>query len=148
MILSTGMADMIDAQKAWDIIYRNHACICACTSEYPCSLERANLKRITALRKEFYVPIGFSDHTIGSQAAIIAASLGAAYYEKHFTLDHKLRGPDHHFSANAQELREWTDAIRSTYIMLGSGKIEPTEQERVNRSNWRRASGQKIRGAA
>ena len=101
------------------------------------------------MRRVFYeTPIGFSDHTIGSQAAIIAAALGACYYEKHFTLDNHLRGPDHEFSANPQELREWADAIRNTYIMLGSGRIEPTEQERANRVNWRRKSGQQIRGNA
>ena len=150
LILSSGMADMADIDNALHTVFhRAPVLMCVCTSEYPCPPEHANVSRISTLRSVYHsVPVGFSDHTIGSQAAIIAATLGACYYEKHFTMDQSLRGPDHSFAATPSGLRQWADAIRTTYKMLGSGRIEPTEHERVNRVNWRRRSGQQIRGAA
>lgn len=149
IILSTGMAD------AWDIRLAARAAkgvpltVCVCTSEYPCPPAHANLARITTLRQILpEAEIGFSDHTVGAQAVAVAAALGATYYEKHFTLDNDLIGPDHNFSANPSQLIEWVSAIKTSIAVLGSSEIRPTEQERINRAKWRRASGQKIRGIA
>ncbi len=147
MILSIGMADTSDVQKAVRLVRHLPLTVCVCTSEYPCPPEHANLARITTLQEMFpYAEIGFSDHTIGSDAASIAAALGATYFEKHFTLDNALPGPDHAFSANPYELWCWVNRIKGALDMLGDGEIKPTESERVNREKWRRASGQKIRG--
>lgn len=149
LILSTGMAD------AWDVRIAVHTAravpllVCVCTSEYPCPPEHANLLRIETLRSILPdVPIGFSDHTEGPQAAVAAAALGAAYFEKHFTLDNTLPGPDHKFSANPAQLANWVWSIKHARTLLGDGKIEPSEVERANRTKWRRESGQQIRGAA
>lgn len=149
LILSIGMAD------AWDVLASVAACgetpliVCACTSEYPCPPEHANLARIATLGKICPdIPIGFSDHTIGAGAATIAAALSACYIEKHFTLDVFIHGPDHAWSATPERLQTWAEAIRTTHAMLGSGEIEPTESERENRDKWRRKSGQRIRGSA
>lgn len=147
IILSSGMADMCDVDEALHAVGNTPVMMLVCTSEYPCQPTNANLERIQTLRKIYpHVPIGFSDHTEGPQAAIIAATLRASYFEKHFTLDNKLRGPDHAFSANPIELTNWVSAIREVRTLLGHGRIEPTEQERANRVNWRRKSGQQIRG--
>lgn len=154
MILSTGMADAFDIHAAFQAINERRdepapLVICACTSEYPCPPQDANLLRVKRMRGIFkHTPIGFSDHTTGSEAAVVAAALGACYFEKHFTMDNTLRGPDHDFSASPNELWAWADGIRLAHVLLGDGEIKPTEQERVNRVNWRRASGQQIRGAA
>lgn len=148
MILSTGMADMRDVSAALEATKAVPVIICACTSLYPCEPQDANLARITQLALIYDEVTGFSDHTIGSQAAVIAVALGAKYLEKHFTMDNSLSGPDHAFSANPRQLREWVDAIRSTRVMLGDGIIKPTAQEKINRDKWRRTSGQQIRGAA
>ena len=150
LILSTGMADARDILAAGNIAL---ACGCSklvylvCTSEYPCAPKHANLKRITTLKKTFPL-VGFSDHTVGTAAATVATTLGACYLEKHFTLNNFMRGPDHAFSANPWQLEDWVKAIRGVSVLMGTGRIAPTEQERVNRVNWRRASGQQIRGAA
>jgi sialic acid synthase SpsE len=149
IILSTGMADLPDIYRAVDAVVEagSRAVICVCTSEYPCPAEHANLGRITTLREAFPTcPIGFSDHTIGPMAGMIAATLGAAYFEKHFTLDNDLHGPDHSFSANPEQLSNWAWSIRSALVMLGDGLVRPTEEEKRNRVKWRRASGQRIRG--
>lgn len=146
MILSTGMADAVDIGAA--LAESNAAIVCVCTSEYPCPPEHANLSRIRTMRKEFDVLTGFSDHTEGYSAGMIARALGASYFEKHFTLDKHAVGPDHSWSADALDLQQWCDMIRHVDVLLGTGRIEPTEQERVNRVHWRRKSGQQIRGAA
>lgn len=149
MILSTGMADTWDVCNAVRAARGVPLTICACTSEYPCPPEHANLARITTLRDMFpSVAIGFSDHTVGTQAAVMAAALGATYFEKHMTLNNRLPGPDHAFSANPSQLSEWVRSIRDAMKMLGDGLIRPTEAERVNRTKWRRDSGQQIRGVA
>ena len=147
MILSTGMAESHDVFCAMRAALPRQMMLLVCTSEYPCPLENANLQRITTLQSAVTIPVGFSDHTIGAKAAIIATALGACYLEKHFTLSNEMRGPDHAFSANPAGLERWASAIRKTRVLMGSGAIEPTQQERVNRINWRRTSGQKIRGA-
>lgn len=154
LILSTGMADFKDVETAWAVatapvegVPAVPVTICVCTSEYPCPPEHANLARIPTLGKEFTgVDIGFSDHTVGSEAAAVAAALGATYFEKHFTLDNDLPGPDHHFSANPKQLAEWVRTIKNVFKLLGDGEVTPTTQELSNRAKWRRASGQKIRG--
>lgn len=149
LILSTGMADYMDVFAATNVA-RASGCdqfiVCVCTSEYPCPYEHANLARIRTLQKTFQY-VGFSDHTEGSMAATIASALGACYIERHFTLDNQLRGPDHAFSANPTQLAYWAADIRAARTIMGSGRVAPTEQELSNRANWRRKSGQKIRGA-
>lgn len=150
VILSTGMADMENVREAIltvQVVSGRNPIVLACTSEYPCPPKNANLLRISTLRK-FIRWVGFSDHTVGAQAAMIAAALGACYFEKHFTLDNTLEGPDHAFSANPKALADWVLAIRSAYDYLGSGEIRPTAEETVNRARWRRKSGQQLRGVA
>lgn len=146
MILSTGMADPWDIRLAMQAARDVPLIVCVCTSLYPCPPEAANLGRITALRRWFCKDVGFSDHTVGPQAATVAAALGATYFEKHFTLDNQLLGPDHAFSANPAQLANWVWSIKNAMALLGDGEIKPTAQERINRPKWRRASGQQIRG--
>lgn len=150
MILSTGMADMEDVRRAVQAAISVPLTVCVCTSEYPCPPEHANLARIKTLRSasKDSIQVGFSDHTVGSEAAAVAAAIGATYFEKHFTLDNDLPGPDHHFSANPKQLSEWVRAIKNVFKLLGDGEVTPTSQEVLNRAKWRRASGQKIRGIA
>ena len=149
LIMSTGMADHTDIYAAANVA-RASGCdkliFCVCTSEYPCPPEHANLARIGTLKRTF-THIGFSDHTIGTDAAIIAATLGACYLETHFTLDNQLRGPDHAFSKDPKALKQWVDAIRNVRTMLGDWRVRPTDVEIAQRTQWRRKSGQKIRGS-
>lgn len=149
IILSTGMADAWEISIAAHIVVDNGnpLAVCVCTSEYPCPPEHANLSRIDTLR-EFMpgVIIGFSDHTESPLTGAVAAGLGAHYFEKHFTLDNRLPGPDHAFSADPQTLSRWVANIREAHRMRGDGGIKPTADEYENRKKWRRRSGQQIRG--
>lgn len=152
LILSSGMADWEDVDAAWLAtleVSTDRPLVCVCTSEYPCPLEHANVRRLEYLR--WMIPgtlLGFSDHTVGTMAATVACALGACYFEKHFTMSKLFSGPDHHFSADPKELREWVQAIRQAKVALGDGQVSPTDEERSNRDKWRRKSGQQLRGVA
>jgi N-acetylneuraminate synthase/N,N'-diacetyllegionaminate synthase len=111
-----------------------------CTSQYPTPLADTNLRRIGTLRGAFpAVPIGFSDHTQGSLAASIAVALGACFFEKHFTLDHGLPGPDHWFSEEPGNLAAWVASIRGAEIALGSSSVRPTESELLHKRDYQRS---------
>src|SRR6185437_15930975 len=80
IILSTGMAGKIELDKAIETISRYHAdiAILHCVSQYPTEPANANLKTITYLQKEYpEYTIGYSDHTIGISAPVVAVAMGA-----------------------------------------------------------------------
>ena len=100
------------------------------TSEYPTPPQNVNLQKLKTLSKKFPgIPLGYSDHTQGNLASSIAISFGACIFEKHFTLDNSLPGPDHWFSSNPSNLKIWSDSIKTSYQMMGSNEILPTESE-------------------
>ena len=85
-----------------------------CIPKYPTSLTDLHFDKVDFTR------MGFSDHTIGIEAAMIALSRGAQVIEKHFTLDkHDMREPDHICSAEPQELRELVDFAKKVKVVLG-----------------------------
>jgi sialic acid synthase SpsE len=84
------------------------------------------------LRREFRLPVGFSDHTSGIEAAIVATSLGAAAVEKHFTLDRNMSGPDHRASIEADELKRLVTAVKRAHAALGDGIKGPAPSEAEN----------------
>ena len=81
--------------------------ILQCTSNYPCNENDVNLQIIKTFERKFKLPVGFSDHTEGYLASIVATTLGACIIEKHFTLDKNLPGPDHIMSLNPEELKNF-----------------------------------------
>ena len=143
MMISCGMADEEEIAQTLQVVRENShqpIVLFLCTSEYPTPPEDVNLLKLTSIADKFpYVIPGLSDHTEGSQAAIAAVALGARVFEKHFTMDHNLPGPDHWFSAEPEELKNWIGSIRTTYKMLGSQKLIPTEKEREMRDLARRS---------
>jgi N,N'-diacetyllegionaminate synthase len=101
-----------------------------CTSQYPLADEDANLRAITTLADAFpHRRVGYSDHTIGLLAPLLAVALGATVIEKHFTMDRSLPGTDHVLSVTPEELAELVRGIRQTEILLGSGDKRPVEAE-------------------
>ena len=82
--------------------------------------------------------VGFSDHTQGPLAASLAVALGARIFEKHFTLDHALPGPDHWFADEPAELATWLQNIRTADLMRGSPYLMPTQAELANKSEFQR----------
>lgn len=102
-----------------------------CVSQYPSRFEDLNMRAMQSLAQAFDVPVGFSDHTTDSTAAVLAVGLGACCFEKHFTLDRKLKGPDHPSAVEPGELADYIQAIRNSERALGSPvkQVQPSEQE-------------------
>ena len=136
IIISTGIATIDEIQDAVDICKKvgNHNIILLkCTSSYPAPLEDANLKTIPNLAQTFGVISGFSDHTLGSTAPIVAVTLGAKVIEKHFILDKSIGGADAEFSMNKQEFKEMVKAIRDTEKLIGKVDYSMTEKKQKSR---------------
>ena len=83
-----------------------------CVSAYPAPLDETNLGFLQTLRSAFGTAVGFSDHTLGREAACAAVALGASWLEKHFTVDRSLPGFDHKHSLEPEGLREYVQAVR------------------------------------
>lgn len=137
-ILSTGMCDLQDVRAAVDALYKNglskeNLTLLHCNTEYPTPFEDVNLKAMDALRKEFGVEVGYSDHTKGIEVPIAAVALGASVIEKHFTLDRNMEGPDHKASLEPDELKAMVSAIRNIEKAVGGdGTKHVSESERKN----------------
>jgi len=144
IILSTGMANVEEINISLEVIKaknpKTKVVLMHCVSAYPAPLEQLNLNAIKTLKETFKLEIGFSDHTIGSEAAIVAYTLGAKVIEKHITNDVKRKGPDHRFSADLSVLKEISEGINMVKIMGGSGKKETKEVEKHNKSLGRRSA--------
>ena len=137
-ILSTGMCDMEDVRSAVNALYKNglskeNLILLHCNTEYPTPFEDVNLKAMDALRKEFGVEVGYSDHTKGIEVPIAAVALGATVIEKHFTLDRNMEGPDHKASLEPDELKAMVSAIRNIEKAVGGdGTKHVSESEKKN----------------
>lgn len=142
LILSSGMSDIADAHYALEAVGafdRHPVILLVCTSQYPTPADDVNLSRIATLRAAFPgIPIGFSDHTEGPLASSVAVGIGACFFEKHFTLDRNLPGPDHWFSEDPQGLANWVGSIRTSRRMMGSPLVRPTAVERKNKLEYQR----------
>lgn len=132
-LVSVGMATLGEVEDAVNE-YRKHAndkvVLLHCVANYPCSDESLNLRVLDTLRRTFGLTIGYSDHSIGPLAACLSAGLGARVFEKHFTLDRNLPGPDHKASVTPDEFRELVAQIRRTELMLGSAVKRCQAEER------------------
>lgn len=136
MIISTGVADLDDIQLAFDTCYKEgnyDISLLKCTSEYPATYEQANLLTIPDMIHRFGIPVGVSDHTMGSLVPIVAVSLGATIVEKHFILSRTNGGPDSAFSMEPNEFREMVDSIRNVERALGNVKYDITDYQRGKR---------------
>ena len=132
VILSSGAATLSEVLRAAEVTRQFGAAAVAilkCTSIYPCPPELANLEGIATLRQSWDDPVGFSDHTMGIEAACAAVTLGATIIEKHFTLDRAMEGHDHHFSATPEELAQLVGSVRKIEKMGGSPVIAPVGWE-------------------
>jgi pseudaminic acid synthase len=136
LILSTGMATIEEINEAVHAARQAGArqiALLKCTSAYPATAEDMNLHTIPELAKRFDVPVGLSDHTMESTAAVAAVTLGACIIEKHITLSRSLKGPDSEFSLEPQEFKAMVDAIRTTERALGEVQFGPGPREASSR---------------
>lgn len=134
IIMSTGMANLSDVEKALDTIYsinqHTEIYLLHCTTNYPTPYEEVNLKAMITLKEAFKLPVGYSDHTLGIEVPIAAVAMGAQIIEKHFTLDRNLPGPDHKASLKPNELKAMVNAIRNIEKSLGNGIKKPNKSEK------------------
>jgi N,N'-diacetyllegionaminate synthase len=133
IVLSTGMSTLGEVEIALNTIYEDgnkNVTLLHATTDYPTMFEDVNLKAMITLKNAFNINIGYSDHTLGNEAAIAAVTLGATIIEKHFTLDKNMEGPDHKASMKPEELKKFVKAIRNTEKLLGDGIKVPTKREK------------------
>jgi N,N'-diacetyllegionaminate synthase len=133
-IIATGMSTIDEIKECIDI-YKceggNIHALLHCVSNYPCSDQSINLNVMKSMANIFDTPIGFSDHSIGYFASLMAFTLGAVVIEKHFTLDKMQSGPDHKASSTPQEFLELVNSLRRAEIILGDPekKIQIEEED-------------------
>lgn len=136
MIISTGIATIEDIELAIETCKsagNNDITILKCTSAYPAAAEDANLLTIPDIVARFGVKSGLSDHTMGTEAPMIAVALGAKMIEKHFILDKSIGGADAHFSLDENEFKQMVDAVRLTEKLMGKIDYEMTEKKTKSR---------------
>ncbi len=143
IMLSTGMCTLDEVKQSVNTILESgntNLIIMHTVSLYPTKDEFVNLNVIKSLQREFPdFTIGYSDHTIGVEACIYAAVLGAKVIEKHFTYDKHAEGPDHMHSADKNDMKRLVNAVRQYECMCGNGIKAPVDDEVKNRRNNRKS---------
>ena len=132
-IVSVGMASLGEIEENLNIYnsYKHRDIILLhCVSNYPCAHENLNLRVLETLKQAFDLPVGYSDHSIGSEAAVLSIGLGAKIIEKHFTLDKNISGPDHLASSTPDEFKSLADSVRRAEKILGSSVKVCQQEER------------------
>lgn len=136
IIISTGMADMQEIRDAVTTIRKtgnNKIIVFQCTTDYPVQYKDVNLRAMQSIRDTFNVVVGYSDHTTGNEASVIAVALGARVLEKHLTLDNNMKGPDHKASANPTDFKKYVREVRDAEVILGSREktIAPASRQYI-----------------
>jgi sialic acid synthase SpsE len=129
--LSTGLANLAEVEQAVARLeHVSDLAVLHCVTQYPLADEDANLLAVRTLAEAFPTHrVGYSDHTIGTVAPILAVALGATVIEKHFTLDRSLPGTDHVLSLTPPELEQLVRDIRASEVLLGTAGKQPTQGE-------------------
>lgn len=142
VIISTGMAVMEEIHAAVDILNKygtEDIVLLHCNTQYPTPYHDVNLRAMVSMKKEFGLPVGYSDHTEGIEVPIAAVAMGAAVIEKHFTLSRDFEGPDHKASIEPNELARMIEKIRHIEEAQGDGVKRVTESEAGNKTIARKS---------
>jgi N,N'-diacetyllegionaminate synthase len=139
MLVSTGMCSLGEIEAAVETVFtagNQQLVLLHCVVSYPSRPEDANLKVIKTLQNAFGLPVGLSDHTPDEFTSILATQMGAVVIEKHFTLDHALKLPDHEASLDPMQFTRLVERVSLVNKALGDGikRILPTEEK------WRKAA--------
>ena len=135
IIVSTGMTTLDEIRDAIAFMDKDKLLIAHCTSIYPCPLEQLNLRMIQTLKDEFRTVVGYSGHEVGLSTSYAAVVMGAAFIERHITLDRAMWGSDHAASVEPGGLKRLVENIRDIEIALGDGVKKVYEDEKIA---WRR----------
>jgi N,N'-diacetyllegionaminate synthase len=148
VFLSSGASDAGEVEQAVAVLRQCWArsgsasdlAVLHCVSCYPTPTEQASLRAIAFLRERLGVPVGYSDHTMGIDAAVIAVAVGACIVEKHFTLDKQYSDfRDHQLSADVPEMKALVERVREVEEMLGPADKRPQPCEGPMREAIRRS---------
>lgn len=123
IILSTGMAGKKELDDALEVIthYHDNISILHCVSQYPTHPDNLNLNTILYLKENYgKYHIGFSDHTIGISAPVVAVGMGAEIIEKHITIDRHMKGTDQAGSLGPDGVNRMVRDIRICEKWLGT----------------------------
>jgi N,N'-diacetyllegionaminate synthase len=134
-ILSTGASTINEVGLAVEALRRGgcpELVLLHCVSSYPAPAGELNLRAMHTMQQAFGLPVGFSDHSEGTAAAVAAVALGAVAIEKHFTLDRNMEGPDHRASIEPDELARLVVEVHSAHAALGNGVKRPMPCETDN----------------
>jgi len=140
MIISTGLGTKEEIRAAVEAVLEirpdagtsGELLLMHCVSVYPAAPEEANLANIQWLRENFGLPVGYSDHTLGFKACLLAVTLGAKVIEKHFTYRKENQEfHDHLLSADPQDMAELVREIREAEIYIGrkERRRSPSEEK-------------------
>lgn len=136
VLLSTGMATLGDIEEAIAVLM-DEGCrkigLFHCGIGYPMDPSEVNLQAMGTMKQAFPCPVGYSDHTLGIGVPIAAVSMGARLYEKHFTIDKSLPGPDHGFALDPKEFKMMISEIRTVEAAIGSKVKGPSASERAHK---------------
>jgi N-acetylneuraminate synthase len=142
LILSTGMSNMEEIRHAVALMDKDKLLVAHCTSSYPCPLDQLNLRMIQTLEKEFQTVVGYSGHEVGLSTTFAAVVLGAAFVERHITLDRAMWGSDQAASVEPGGLRRLVENIRDIEVALGDGVKRVYDDEKTARRRLRVVSRQ------
>lgn len=135
IIMSTGMGSLEEITEAVEAARNggNEAlALLRCASAYPAISENMNLAVMADMKKRFDLPVGLSDHSMGSAGAVAAVAMGASIVEKHFCLSRSLKNPDASFSMEPREFAEMVKDIRQAELAVGRVNYGPTPGEEGN----------------
>lgn len=122
VIMSTGMATLEEIKEAVETVYKTgnrQLVLLRCSSVYPADPAQMNLRTIQDMRERFQIPIGLSDHSMGSLSAVTSVALGAAVIEKHFCISREIENPDASFSMTPAEYKAMVRDVRLAEAALG-----------------------------
>lgn len=135
IIMSTGMASKEEIEEAVNAIYamgNRQLALMKCSSAYPAKSEEMNLATIRDMKERFGVPVGLSDHSMGSFSAQIAIAMGANIIEKHFCISRAIKNPDSTFSMEPGEFKDMVNQVREVEKALGKVSYGISEQEKTS----------------
>jgi sialic acid synthase SpsE len=142
VVISTGMATLAEIEQAVDTVRtegNEQIVLLHCVSIYPPEYDTIHLRNMATLQEAFDVPVGFSDHTLGTAIPLAAIAIGACIIEKHFTLDQEMAGWDHAISANPEQLRTIVAEGRNIFTALGGSNRIVCVAEMEKRKKFRRS---------
>lgn len=132
VIISTGMGSLEEIEEAVEAVYsqdNRELALLKCSSAYPAITDDMNLAVIKDMKERFNIPVGLSDHSLGSLGAVGAVAMGASIIEKHICMSRKIENPDSSFSMEPDEFKQMVKDIRNIERAVGKVSYGPSKQE-------------------